>query len=506
MRSCQTLTEPVSTTSFNYDIKYLASILALVKKVGGARGLCQRKNDALELVTDEILQFIEKHAGLSHKIPITLSLYEIVQGIAVKIKYLGSPVNINLDLEKAKEEENYAVILIAGFTDVLECKNLGMAGREFYFEIHFNEEQLAKERDRQSLQISPPTSLPIIDTSMWCQDDFKMRLIEKDDAIEVTRCIYSAYGYTYARETVYYPNQFYELHKAGQLQCAVLETPDGQIAGTAILDRETGLPGACELLGLATKKEYQRLGVTKLLCHFLIEQEKKNNKDLITIFAETVTNHPYSQKAFERENFIPTGIFFGLVPATVKFTGFEDQDEPQVVPRISAVYYVKQIAPWVEKTVFVSVKDSEIVKNIFAQVGHAVNIQTTQNQPLRAKCTISMTFVDKLEVGLIQISTIGEDLIELSHFNTLRLKSMGAKIIVVYLNMLDESAAWAKEELTKLGFYFTGVLPGDNTFQPMMLQYFSGLVFKSDEIVIANPVGKEILEHVKNNDQSMSFS
>lgn len=506
MRSYKTLTDPIVNTSFQYNLNYLKAILTLIKEIGLARGLCSTKNYALEIVTDEILQIINNHAGTLNQPPIAIALYEIAQGIAVRIKYSGPPAEINLDPEKSKEDEDYSVVLVAGFADILECKNLGMDGREFYFEIHFNEQQLAKDRERQGKQISPSTSVPTIDTSTWCQDDYKMRLIEKDDAIEATRCIYSAYGYTYAREIVYYPNQFYESHTAGKLQCVVLETPDGQVAGTAILMRDTGLPGACELVGLAVKKEYQQLGLAKLLVNFLIEQEIKNNKELISLFGEAVTNHPYSQKAIEREGFTPTGIFFGLIPSEVHFTDFKKQDETKVTSRISAVYYVKQFAPWVEKTLFVATKDSNLVDKIFSQVGHPVNLITAQNLPSKPKGTSSTTFVEKLEVGLIQIFIIGEDLLELIQSETLRLKSMGAKVIVIHLNMLDESAGWAREELADLGYEFTGVLPGDNTFHPMMLQYFSGVVFNSEDISLANPLGKEILEHVKNNDKSMSFS
>lgn len=506
MRSYNPLTEPIVSTSFQYNIKYLKATLTLVKEVGLARGLCSAKNYALELVTDEILQIINSYAGTLSQPPVTISLYEVAQGVAVRIQYSGPPAEIDLDLEKSKEDEDYSVVLVAGFTDILECKNLGMEGREFYFEIHFNEEQLAQERERQGEQISLPTVVPTFDTSGWCQDDYIMRLIEKDDAIEVSRCIYSTYGYSYPREIVYYPDQFYESHKAGKVQCVVVETPDGVIAGTAIIIRDTGLPGACEIVGLAVKKEYQQLGLAKLLLHFNIEQEIKNNQNLISLFGETVTNHPYSQKAFEREGFDPTGIFFGLIPSDTCFSDFEKEDDTKVTPRISAVYYVKQVAPWQKKALFVAAKDSKIVEQVFSQAGHPVHLITTENVPSTPKSSVSTTFVEKLEVGLIQISMTGEDLLELIQSETFRLKSMGAKVIVIHLNMLDESAAWAREELAPLGYEFTGILPGDSTFHPMMLQYFSGVVFDSEDISLASPVGKEILEHVKNNDKSMSFS
>ena len=451
-----------------------------------------------------MLQLVSRYADSARKELITLSLFEITKGIGVCVKDVGQPAHIVLDPEKAKEEDDFTIVLLAGMTDVVECRNLGLEGREFYFEIHFEQEQLANQR------IGPdklkPTASKTIDTSDWRPEEFKIRMINPEDAIEVTSCIYSAYGYTYARDIVYYPDQFYELHKDGKLQCAVLETPDGQVASTVILDRDTGFAGACELLGLATKKEYQRLGITSLLFDFIIKEEIKNNKALVSIFGEAVTNHPYSQKTCEKEGFIPTGIFFGLVPDIVKFTGFSKQDKDRVAPRISAIYYVKQIAPWQEKTLFVAEKDQGIVGKIFDQLNQPVRLNTTATKPTLDKSIISTTFVDKLDIGLLKISTLGEDIQKCVQAETLCLKSMGAKVIVAYLNMLDESAVWATDELVAVGFDFTGVMPGNDTFQPMMLQYFSGLVFDSEQIVIENPVGQKILEHVKIHDKSMSFS
>lgn len=504
MRNYRITHDPIATISFHYELCYIRAIFAFVKQVGKTLGLSMKKNYALENATEEVLQLVSRYTDSSRKELVTLSLFKITKGIGVCVKDVGQPAHIVLDPEKAKEEDDFTIILLAGMTDVLECKNLGLEGREFYFEIHFEQELLANER------IGPdklkPTASKTIDTSDWRPEDFKIRMINPEDAIEVTSCIYSAYGYTYARDIVYYPDQFYKLHKDGKLQCAVLETPDGQVASTIILDRDTGFPGACELLGLATKKEYQRLGITKLLFDFIIKEEMKNNKALVSIFGEAVTNHPYSQKTCESEGFIPTGIFFGLVPDIVKFTGFSVQDKDRVAPRISAIYYVKQIAPWQEKTLFVTQKDQRVVGNIFDQLNQPVELNTTATKPTADKSIISTTFVDKLEIGLLKISTLGMDIQKLIQAETVRLKSIGAKVIVAYLNMLDESAVWATDELVAVGFAFTGVMPGNDTFQPMMLQYFSGLVFDSEQIVIENPVGQEIFEHVKKHDKSMSFS
>lgn len=504
MRNYRITHDPIATISFHYEVRYLGAILALVKQAGKTRGLSLSKNYALENATEEVLELVNRYADASRKELVTLSLFEITKGIGVCVKDVGQPAHIVLDPEKAIEEDDFTIILLAGMTDVLECKNLGLEGREFYFEIHLEQEQLASERVKP--EKLDQTGLQVIDTSNWGPEDFKIRMINPEDAIEVTSCIYSAYGYTYARDIVYYPDQFYKLHNDGKLQCAVLETPDGQVASTIIIDRDTGFPGACELLGLATKKEYKRLGITKLLFDFIIKEEIKNNKELVSIFGEAVTNHPYSQKTCEGEGFIPTGIFFGLVPDAVKFTDFSVQEKDRVAPRISVIYYVKQIAPWQEKTLFVAKKDQEVVRNIFDQLNQPVQLNTTATKPTTDKSIVSTTFVDKLDIGLLKISTLGEDIQKLVQTETVRLKSMGAKVIVAYLDMLDESAVWATDELAAVDFDFTGVLPGNDTFQPMMLQYFSGLVFDSKQIVIENRVGREILEHVRKYDKSMSFS
>ena len=74
--------------------------------------------------------------------------------------------------------------------------------------------------------------------------------------IEVCRCIYDAYRYTYVNEHLYYPDRVVALNESGDMVSAVASAPDGEVAGHAALVFPEDTHEVADLAVVATKAKF----------------------------------------------------------------------------------------------------------------------------------------------------------------------------------------------------------------------------------------------------------
>jgi len=497
------------------DLKYLPAILCLVREFGRIRGLSKKKQQHLELATEEAIVNAMQYALPSAGEPFIIRCTEIPRGLCISVIDKGRPAIIDfkqLEQEEVTEEdrmEQLGVLLMKGMTDRIECRNLGMEGREVRIEFHLEDRSIVdREAEKTSCNHDGPAELFVAETRKWQPEDVSVGEMVPEDAIDVASCLFGAYGYTYPKEDLYYPERLNRLQKSGILFCAVAKMPDGRVAGTGVIDRNTVVPGLFELEALATKKEYRALGVARKVTDFLVEHEKQYDPEMDTLLMESVTNHPFSQNIAHENGFLTTGFFFGLVPDSVRFKGLENGDNQQKNhERVSTVFNVLRVRPWCASRLHVPKKHRTIIERIYAQFQAPVELVTKAAKPVgREHSRMDTIFIEKMGIGIVRIETLGHDFPGLVKQRIYQLKSRGVQVLVIYLNMLAQPAPWAVELLETYGFVFTGVLPGNDQFHPMLLQWFGGVTFDISHIQVIDKVGKAILQHVKTHDPSLSFA
>lgn len=495
------------------EVRYLPALLKFVRELGKTRGLGDEKLQHLELATEEAVVNALKYAPSEGGEPLKLTCREIANGMQVTVQDKGEPALIDfeqldkLNLEEDERFEQAGLLVLSGLTDYVECRNCGTGGREMCIEVHFDDNSIAEEtEDGTDIVEGFPASGRDETDYHRDADDVSVRLMEPGDAISVSRCIYGSYGYTY-KEDFYYPDRLIRQHEAGKICCAVAEFPDGEVAGTASIGRESAVGGLFELCALATRNKYRGMGVAKRLSDFLIQHEKRNDETMDSLFMESVTNHPYSQKIAHDYGFHTTGFFFGLVPRNVDFHGIEKAQNPEMLPeRISTVFNVLCISERQQQTLYVPTRHHDIVGDIYDQYDFPVNLSDSGKEAQPGTNTaLNTIFLEGLKVGILSVESLGSDFTALVQSRTYELKARGAEVIILYLNMLDEATARAVEWLETMGFLFTGVLPGNEGFHPILMQYFAGVTFDTRHIEVTDAVGQRLLDYARSGDKTLSF-
>ncbi len=506
------MNRPALQLSVASDLKYLPAILSLVREFGRIRGLSDDKLRHLQSAVEEVVINAVQYAATPESESLQISCMEIPQGLSISVIDKGRPAIVDLtrfEHEQLSEEqrlEQLGVLLMSGMSDRIECRNLGMGGRELRIEFHLNDDSVADLPQGPSDSI--PTRQDSANIQHWQPEDVRVDAMIPDDAIAVAECIFGSYGYTYPKEDLYYPERLIRLQQSGSLYCAVARMPDGVVAGTGIIDRNPVVPGLFEMEALTTRQEYRSLGVARKVADFLIEHEIRHDPAMDGLLMESVTNHCFSQKIARENDFSTTGFFFGLVPDTVCFKGMEQADEKSsTCQRVSSVLNVRRIRPWTESCLYVPEKHRKIIERIYSQFQAPFQLKSIEAAPdSNEHSLIDTVYIDKMGIGIVSIKSIGHDFSALLKQRIFQLKSRGVQVLSVYLNMLEPAAPWAAALLETHGFVFTGVLPGNEQFHPLLLQWFGGVTFSVDCIQVNDEVGRAVLQHVRKHDPSLSIA
>ncbi len=484
-------------------VKYLSPVLELVKEFGKIRGLNKKKLRDIQLGTEEA---IVKAIGYSESFcddPIIVKCIEIPKGIRISVHDKGKPDIIDFTSMKKKEiseEEiikNLDTIIMNIISDKIEYRNLGMNGREIVMEFYLDGSSVFEDFNEKEQNANQKKHKTI------STEDIKISILKEDEALEMSKCLFEVYGYTYPKEDFYFPERVAQFLKNETIFCAIAKLNNGEVVGVGVINRETGIYGLYEYQSLIVKKDYRNLGIADRISRFLIEHERNNRKEIEGLFMEAVTNHTFSQKIAQKYNFYTTGFFFGLVPESVNFKGFDNKVEKK---RVTSVFNVLRIKNFQNLTLYVPKKHIPIIKTIYSQFNvEPVLIDKLIEPNSDEKSHINTIFIEKMQFGIISIEIIGKDFENIIKQRMFQLKSKHVQIITIHLNMRSKYNPWAVSVLENYNFVFTGVLPGNDKFHPMLMQWFGGIVFDTNEIQVTGDIAKMLLKYIKGNDKSLSI-
>ena len=81
---------------------------------------------------------------------------------------------------------------------------------------------------------------------------------------------------------------------------------------------------------------------------------------------------------------------------------------------------------------------------------------------------------------------------------SLCLKQVAA--IYLFLNMTDPSTAHLTDEMEKLGFFFSGILPHSAVGEALVLQYLNNQEFDYSKVQAYSDMAKSLLDYVRAQD------
>ncbi|MCG8618623.1 MAG: GNAT family N-acetyltransferase, partial [Desulfobacterales bacterium] len=224
--------------------------------------------------------------------------------IAIRDKGIPFPFHDMPEFDPASPDDpellkGLGLFLLKHAVDEIHMNNLGTGGNETLLVTYLKEQRIdrlpaskAAVGDRH-----PEPDSPV--------ENWYVRAFRPEDAIEVARCAYAAYGYSYDA-VIYYPDLFSEQNRTGRILSRVAVDQDNRLVAHMAIkcdhsDSKTGE------IGMAfVNPAYRRLGLFGTLTREMIRLAEE--RGMHGVHVNAVTTHTISQKMAASEGFRVCGL------------------------------------------------------------------------------------------------------------------------------------------------------------------------------------------------------
>lgn len=363
-------------------------------------------------------------------------------------------------------------------------------------EVHFN--YLGQDGNESVLvrhlaRAPGPPVLPEVDARSVPQDfTLSIRRMTAEEAIEVARCIYTAYGYSYPVEAVYLPEKLASLNATDEMITAVAVTDDGQIVSTMSL--EAGFGKAVMDVGLAaTYPEFQSHGAAGKLQSFLAQEAVRCG--VLGMTTWTVTAHVYSQKLI-RKHLSPCALLVGNAPNAFHFSGFDQSHQ-----RGSVVGYYRDLTP-PDKPISISVPDHhyDMVETLMKRLGWKPERLrgVEKDRPKHSELLIRAN--QKRAGAILTLRVAGADALTELRTAHERLRDTGTVEFLLMMDLEDPGTADLAEALEQDGFFFCGVMPRTACGHALLLQSLHSEPLDYEKILLWEQEALDLRDYVQRHD------
>ena len=324
--------------------------------------------------------------------------------------------------------------------------------------------------------------------------DYRVRRMEPAEAVEVSRCAYAAYSYTYVNENIYFPERVKALNAAEKIVSFVAVASNGDLMGHAALEFDDQKEVA-ECGVIFVKPAFRGQGCMNTLMEALIEEGKRRR--LAGLYAMAVTTHPFSQKAIHRHDFKECGLRLSrLGPVEFKNISVEE------MRRESLMHLFNYLTPPGKRRIFPPAHHAAMITKIYQWLGAEPELQSAEKDLPGEDAVLRIT-TDAFQCADISVLAYGRNIVPEMKKN---LKALCMdRIETVYLNLSlgDPLTARMTAEFEDLGFFFSGVNPGPSGKDVLVLQYLNNLRFDYGWLKPASETGQQLADYIKGCDPNL---
>ncbi|UNC91041.1 ATP-binding protein [Candidatus Contubernalis alkaliaceticus] len=494
------------------DFQYLSVALNYIKSVANLFNFSQKELRDIELAAEEAVSNVIEHAFLpGETASLDINCEETPTGLKISIHDQGIPFDPNLtpeyqltgDLE-TQEITGLGSYMIKKLMDEVEYCNLGTEGKSTIMKKYYPADSVMDDADRETPPDEKPDKVP---------EDKKVKVDVRQmlstEAVEVSRCFFDAYGYSYVHDNVYYPERLAALNQSGDIYSAVAVSPWGEVASHAALVYHKAFPGISEFAMLATKAKYRGQSlISKLQPNITMEAL---NRGLSGSFANAVTKHVYSQHVLKKFGYRECGFLLAHSPENTVFKGITEKTEQRGTVLVSFMFVNDPSSDPI--SVFAPLKHWDFIKKIYenlgvtavlAEEGISVKGHNSAKEELEKKkmqATMEeFTINPRRMSAIIRFKQIGADFKSCIHKILYQIKKEKLQVAELFLSLKDPATPEAAEILEEIGFLVTGIIPGTTDGDLLIMQYFNGIVIDYDQIILASEKVRDMLTYIRQND------
>lgn len=487
------------------DADYIDVAVAYVGEVAIKFGFDRDDRESLERAVGEAVSNVIEHAfDPTERAGFDISCDRIPLGLRVTVKDKGMP----FDPAQAPECEypsdasldpgpGCGILSMRESVDELHFNNLGPDGKEIVLIKYLKGKTITDYFE--ACELGPFAEKHVPAQSLRPSTEITIRAMEPSEAIEVSKCMYRAYGYDYPNEDVYYPERLVKLNKSGDVFSAVAVTNDNQIAGHGALIKYYYGPLAETGMGVV-KPEFRSLGILTRMEVYLVERAR--SQGLLGVFGRPVTTHTYTQHIGQRFQLADCAVLVGNVPQPERFRGISEK----LSQRETLLVHFKYLSQPPHEELYPPPHHMDIIRDIyksFNEYHDTRSFLTTSARIAKRKSSVRTKLYPLTGVARIDIDAYGEDVVEQVRAVVREMCLKHVDIIHLYLNLCDPLTAVFTERLEELGFFFAGILPLATPKDALILQYLNNVPIDYSKIRVNSEAAGKILSYVKNRDPNV---
>ena len=419
----------------------------------------------IRFVALEVLKQRIENSYPGSKGEIFVELYIVGDFFEISVRDKGIPGWQDFSFDKSgiaenkKDLRNYMISL---YVDEIGMEKLGSEGqRVFVRKKILNPLNFVKPE--------PYEETAILDTNITIRP-----VVTEADVIEAIRCIYAEYGYSYSYERLYYVNSFMALIKSGEIMSFLAVNDHGQTAGHFLLAFSDLYKNMPEVSTVVVKKEFRGLGLFAKFMDYCDKVGKEHG--FRALMGQPVTFHPMSQKAFLRAGYTATSLLMSYINPEIESEYNKDGE------RLGLSVSVKILDKDAYSKIYVPKEIKDFAQKIYSRLGMKYDLcQSCEKDDFTEMSAETST---ALKMSKIIVRKAGEDLEEEFRQAIMDAIKKKSEMIELVLCLNSKSCAYAYEIAKKCDFSLSGIIPGAEKGDYIIMQMLLGDKIDYDKLVL----------------------
>lgn len=474
----------LTSLSVPADKRFLGIVREYILKTSVIAGLSNLESKRLELAAEEGFMNTLEHAYPDGSLGDVFIKSEITENeFTISIRDEGlpfdkSPESYPTQVDIESPEKGLGFRLIRNAVDEAHFENLGRRGKVLKMIKLLKDPFDPTNREIESfVDLAPP-------------QEYKIRPMESDEAIQLAQLFWAAYGYSYKNENFYRPEGLLHLIGTGRVISYVAVAENGDVVGHGGLLMHGPVPMAEEAL-LVVDPAHRSRGIMEMIHDAL--QEKALEMKLKGVSADPVTSHIISQRKIIQLGGRPCGVDLAACPPRV-FKGLANENEkPQ---RESYLHCFDYLTPSLPITVHVPEHHQPIVSKIYKNMGQDHNFDNSA--PALLPGDYQINYDKTLLKGEIKIIIANEDQWpEIIRTADDLAEFAGAEIVVLDLPVSQPASIQLAELAEDNGFFFSGIRPQEAPDGDYFRLQRLHVPLDINKLQIYSDLGQELIEYVE---------
>ncbi len=490
------LTLPANPSFFPVAQAFAA---AAVDRLGGD---AQAQEEVKEAIGHILRELVEQAFGPGERQSLTLVSETVPSGFQLSITAKGLPLE-SRDLPAlgrgAAGDASGAPTRLEALLDGVTVVNRGHGGTEIRLVKHLPGAGVQRRVQDCERPASPPRTPRLAPVG---RTRFTIRLLTPPDALEVTRTVYKAYGYSYPFEDMYYPERLLAHNTGGRFISAVALAPGGEVAGHAALFKPDEVSRIVEIGLGAVKPEFRGHGCLVQISEFLLAEARR--RGFTAIYGRAVTSHTFSQQVIAQFGFQPVALMLGLAPATMEYLGLAEH-LPQRETLLVTYRYLEPPEP---VTLHPPDRHGEMIFSLYQRLGVTPELGGAGGAAMAAADRRSQVLVKSRALPLgfatLVMQQYGREAAAEIGALLKELQRQRLEVVHLYLDLADPLTGLLTPQFEDLGFFFAGILPGAFGLEALILQYLHNLPLDYELIQMYPAGGRKLLQYIRKNDPNRS--